>query len=118
MIKSQLNLKDFDFQELLTAQGLMKLDQQFLTFLQNVNPHWYSQLLALRHHGISADSLASQLLIDCAIVLEKFLADFFDIEEEAARLQAETLSHEPIFAFRTYYVMKQAREYPSTALNL
>lgn len=110
MIKNQLNLKGFDFQELLTAAGLQKLDQQFLQTLKEFNPDWHTQLLAYRQSEPSVVTEAiSQLLIDCAVVLESFIVQLFAIEEEAARLQALTLSHQPIFAFKTYYVMKQAR---------
>jgi hypothetical protein len=110
MTKTQLNLKGFDFQELLTAAGLHKLDQRFLTALHAVNPQWHNQLLLYRNNAHFAQpEVISQLLIDCAVVLETFLAQLFDIETAVAALQAQILADQPIFVFRTYYVMKLAR---------
>lgn len=110
MARYTLNLTGFHFQELLTSAGLQRLDREFLGVLQAFNPGWHAQLLAYRKNGqFVAPEIISQLLIDCAVVLEAFIAELFDIEEAVARLQAETLSHQPIFAFKTYYVMKQAR---------
>ncbi len=110
MKRNQLNLKGYHFQELLTAAGLQKLDQHFLITLQTANPALHAQILAYRQDAKCAPpELISQMLIDCAVVVEEFIAQLFNIEEAAARLQAQTLTHQPIFAFKAYYVMRQAR---------
>jgi NADPH-dependent glutamate synthase beta subunit-like oxidoreductase/NAD(P)H-flavin reductase len=114
MIKNQLNLKGFNFQELHSVPGLQKLDEQFLSALRDMNHLWYSQLLSYRQNTqFAPGEVVSQLLIDCAVVLEGFISQLFGVEEDAARLQAQTLSHQPIFAFRAYYVLKQARRVAS-----
>jgi len=110
MTNNQLNLKGFDFQELQSAAGLQKLDNQFLNSLRAHHPQWHEQLLAYRRNPqFTTPEAVSQLLIDCAMVLETFIAQLFNIEEQTARLQAQTLSHQPIFAFKAYYVMRHAR---------
>ena len=110
MIKNQLNLKGFDFQELQTVPGLQKLDQRFLKALETFNPHWHDQLLSYRQNAqFAAPEIISQLLIDCAVILEGFLAELFAVEEEVDCLHAKTLAHQPIFAFKSWYVLKQAR---------
>jgi len=111
MIDIQLNLKGFVFQELLNTTGLQKLDNQFWSFLKSYNPHWHDQLLAYRHHcqSMVSEEVISPLLIDCASVLEDFLIELFDIEEAARQLQINTLGDQPIFAFRSFYILKQAR---------
>lgn len=110
MIKNKLNLKGYSFQELLTPQGLQKLDHQFLLQLQKCSPQKYVQLLSYRENAQCAPpEVISQLLIDCAVILEELIIQLFDIEEDAARLQAQTLAHQPIFAFKVYYILKQAR---------
>lgn len=110
MIKHQLNLKGFDFQELQTPNGLMKLDRSFLQALQNNHPEIAEFLTQYRHGtAFAPPEIISQNLIQAAIFLEKFIAQLFNIEDEAALLQVKTLQHQPVFAFKAYYVLKQAR---------
>ncbi len=110
MVKHQLNLKGFNFQELQTPDGLLKLDCAFLQTLGNARPELSVFLMQYRQGTLAVSpQTISQNLIDAAIILEKFIAALFDIEEEAALLQAQTLTHQPIFAFRAYYILKQAR---------
>jgi NADPH-dependent glutamate synthase beta subunit-like oxidoreductase/NAD(P)H-flavin reductase len=103
-----------DFQTLMTVAGLQALDHQFLSALQTIDPRWHEQLLAYRQNPqFAPPDTISRLLIDWAVALEEFLIQLFEIEEAAARLQAQTLSHQPIFAFKNYYVLKQARRAPA-----
>ncbi len=118
MIKNQLNLKGIDFQELQSVPGLQKLDQRFLKALETLNPQWHGQLLSYRKNAqLASSEIVSQLLIDCAVVLEGFLAELFAVEEEVDCLHAKTLAHQPIFAFKSWYVLKQARRAASVQEN-
>ena len=118
MRKQQLTLKDCNFQDLQTPEGLQKLDQRFLLALKTSHPHLHEHLLAYRQdqHAFIPEVL-SQLLIDCAMVLEIFIAQLFDIEVPAAELQAQTLSHQPIFAFKAYFVRQARRNLGKISLN-
>ncbi len=117
--KNKLNLKGFHFQELLTPSGLKELDNQFLKFLAKSDPKKHSLLLQYRSQSqeISATEL-SQFLIECAVIIEDFIAVLFDIEDETALLRSQTLSHRPLFAFKAYYVLKQAKKNLGRGLNL
>ncbi len=111
MIKKQLNLNGFDFDEIKQSTGLQKLDAAFLSYLKNLDFCLYEQLLAYRQQQLSSfpEEKISQLLIDCAELLENFIAQLFNIEQAVVQLQQQTLSHQPIFAFKTHYVLRQAR---------
>lgn len=118
MSKQQLNLKGCNFQDLHTPAGLRELDQRFLSTLQAEHPSLYEHLLIYRQHpqALSPEAV-SQLLIEIAALLEVFIAQLFNIEAEVLQLQAQTLSHQPIFAFKAYYVKQARRNLQKTSFN-
>ena len=101
-----LHLDHFTFDELLHADGLSRLDQFFLTALKAEDPLLHDQLLAYRHQ----DNATSELLINCAIFLEAFLATFFHIEEAVAIAQTKTTADNPLAIFKKYYVLRRAKK--------
>lgn len=105
----QLKLKGFTFQALFTPDGLKELDQTFLNSLREVDELLHGQLLNYRRGLEFSPIELSELIIQCAPVLEAFIAELFIIEDAVARLQAATLSNDPIFAFKKYYVLREAR---------
>ncbi len=110
MIKNQLNQGNFEFNQLKTIAGLQELDESFLKQVRGFNENLYEQLIAYRNGINPADPTSiSQLLMDCSVLLETFIAQLFNIEESVEQLQQQTISHQPIFAFRAYYVLKHAR---------
>lgn len=109
MSQVDIKLKDFSFQALFTVSGLTELDTRFLSDLKQSDQQMYARLLAYRRGELQSAVLVSQLLIDCAPCVETFIAKLFFIEDEVARLQASTLTHDPIFAFKKYYVQREAR---------
>src|SRR3990167_6556452 len=111
MISTQhtLKLNGFTFAELFHAEGLHRLDQTFLAYLNNKNPALLEQLKAYRQHsqpGIEQ----SEMLIATARVLENFLAELFHIEDEVAVSEALTTSFNPISIFKKYFVLKRAKK--------
>jgi NADPH-dependent glutamate synthase beta subunit-like oxidoreductase/NAD(P)H-flavin reductase len=106
-----LQLHGFTYPELLTAQGLDRLDQAFLTALKTENPRLHDQLLAYRDGSSNLVPIeTSELLIACAKYLEEFLADLFQIEEPLAISQAQTISNNPISVFKKYFVLRRAKK--------
>ena len=109
---SELNLKGFSFQALFTSEGLQALDEAFLAHLCSANASLSEQLRAYRQIDASLTSLqTSELLTQCAPILESFVAELFNIEDPVAKLQASTLTDDPIFAFKKYFVLREARRH-------
>ena len=106
-----LHLQEFTYPELFSAQGLTRLDQTFLTALNEENPKLHAQLLQYRSDNNDLTAIEiSELLISCATILEQFLADLFHIDEALAISQAQTTSQNPISVFKKYFVMRRAKK--------
>ena len=105
-----LTFPHFTFEALQRAEGLHGLDQYFLKSLQEAHPEWHQALLHYRHaHSASSKIEISELLINCAVFLEQFLAEFFHIEEAVAAARVKTTEHNPIAVFKKYFVQRRAR---------
>lgn len=110
-IHSELNLNGFTFNELLHADGLSRLDQTFLHYLNQNNSELHEKLLAYRNQAMTFTPIkTSDLLISCATILETFLANLFSIQEEVAISQAVTTSYNPISTFKKYFVLRRAKK--------
>src|SRR5438445_6438864 len=108
MSNPSLNLTDFTFAELFHSEGLYRLDQQFLNTL---DPHLGKRLMAYRDETAPLTPVEiSDLLIECARPLEDFLVNLFDIEEATALAAAKTLSHNPVSAFKKFFVLRRAKK--------
>ncbi|AAO90130.1 FAD-dependent oxidoreductase [Coxiella burnetii] len=109
MTSSSLSLKGFSFSELFTVDGLSKLDSTFLEFLKAANAVLHARLLRYRKRDPLSPQELSELLIECGPHVEAFLADLFSIKEAVKQLQTATLKESPIFAFKKFYVLREAR---------
>src|SRR3990167_568987 len=106
-----LQLSGFTFAELFNSDGLNRLDQAFLTQLKEKNSIIHEKLLVYRQSAPTfTDSETSELLIDCAKILEEFLARLFKIDEAVALSQIQTTSHNPIAIFKKYFVLRRAKK--------
>jgi NADPH-dependent glutamate synthase beta subunit-like oxidoreductase/NAD(P)H-flavin reductase len=113
-----LHLKDFTFSELFHSAGLNRLDQTFLAWLNKENPALHDSLLAYRDPAQPQDPIkTSELLIHCATLLEKFLAELFQIEEAVAISQVKTTSFNPISSFKKYFILRRAKKEISKVEN-
>lgn len=118
-INPELRLNGFTFNELFHADGLSRLDQKFLTLLAERNSDLHQQLLAYRNQTSTLSTIeTSELLINCAKVLEEFIGDLFGIEEAIAISRTKTTSHNPIAAFKKYYVLRRGKKEVSKAASL
>ncbi len=119
MLKPTLQLTGFSFPELFLPQGLLRLDQCFLSALQQFNPLLHDALLAYRQDNASlTPQTTSELLIACATFLDTFLVDLFNIEEAAALAQAKTVAQNPIAAFKKFFVLRRAKKQLLNTENL
>lgn len=105
----QLNLKGVTFQELFSVDGLKKLDSRFLSLLSQQAPSLLDRLQAYRKGEDMAPFSVSQLIISLAPFLDSFLVDLYGIAAQATTLQNEVRSHDPVFIFKHYFVLKKAR---------
>lgn len=105
-----LKLKNATFEDLFDPLWLKSQDAQFLALLQQDHPQLHEQLLAYRHQDptLSPEAI-SELLISCAPILETYIAELFGLESVLMTATQATLSHQPIFAFKQWYVQRQAR---------
>ncbi len=108
-MEKQLQLKGFTFAELFSAEGLKKLDDSFLAYLRKSDELTHDQLLNFRTSDSFSPEQISALILSAAPALEAYIAELFAIEDEVGRLQAATLYHDPIFAFKKYYVLREAK---------
>ncbi len=109
MLDSVLNLKGCAFSDLLTLEGLRKLDQLFLSFLKSKDSVLHGQLLHYRQGCTLSAQEISTFLIDASIYLEHFLADTFSIQSAVHHLKADNQALAPIFAFKKFFVLREGR---------
>ncbi|MCD6038746.1 MAG: gltD [Gammaproteobacteria bacterium] len=111
MLKPTLQLTGFTFKELFHAKGLYRLDQQFLSKLQQASPDLHDSLVSYRQNPTAFSPQAtSELLITCALFLDTFLIKLFQIEEAAGIAQAKTLANNPVAAFKKFFVLRRAKK--------
>ncbi|MGB6977162.1 MAG: FAD-dependent oxidoreductase [Gammaproteobacteria bacterium] len=110
MRRPELQLAGFTFQELFHPASLEKLDMKFLEKLRAYNNDLYEQLMAYRHNIHPFTPLAlSELLLACAPILEAFIAELFGIEDDLEASRLLTISQDPIFIFKKWYVQREAK---------
>lgn len=107
---TELKLKGYTFAELFQPLKLQQLDNEFLQYLAGRQPEAHESLLAWRHHRRDFTPIeVSSLLLACAPALEQFVAELFGIEQALVISQLTTLSHDPVFIFKKWYVLREAR---------
>lgn len=115
----ELCLKGFSFKELFLPEGLASLDSAFLAYLQQSSPPLAENLLAYRMNTkLFAAKDVSLLLIECARELEYFIADLFNVHEAVNDAQLQVLANDPIFLFKQWYVLREAKRRLNKATEL
>ncbi|MCC8417614.1 MAG: FAD-dependent oxidoreductase [Rickettsia endosymbiont of Bryobia graminum] len=108
-----------NFTELYTLEGLKKLDQIFLKFLQDHDHNLYKNLLLLRSNSnqINQD-FYSNFLLEISPILDDFLAEFFNIEEEISKLRQDHKDFDIIYECKRKFVQRWAiKKYPQNKLK-
>lgn len=104
-----LTLKGTSFEQLQTTAGLQALDQRFLIELEEQDFELHQALINYRAGQLQDQKEVSQLLLKVAPFLEFFIANLFNIQEDIKQSKQNTLSYQPLFAFKQNFVLKEAR---------
>ncbi len=115
--QATLNLKyQLTIADLYCRDGLLKLDHEFLAFLNQGDHALHHKLINARIHP---DTLApkdeSALLIEIAPWLEDFLADLFGIENEVKALAEQHHKLAPLYFCKRQFVQRRAKGKVSAA---
>ncbi|HSD98040.1 MAG TPA: hypothetical protein VLB06_12960, partial [Sulfuricaulis sp.] len=98
------------FAELFTPEGLQKIDVLFLERLRARHATAHDTLIAWREGREKLTPLqVSELLLTCGPVLDNFIAGLFGIKETMEVAQQRTLTHDPVFHFKKFFVQRRAR---------
>ncbi len=110
MLSPALKLKGFSFKELSSPEGLLRLDAEFQSFLQNQDPTLALGLKVYRQaNGSMSSAQKTEWILEAAPFLESFIAEIFMIEPEVEAAQELLLKQNPIFAFKKQYVLRLAK---------
>ena len=118
MTSASLSLKGFTFSELFTVGSLGKLDSTFLAFLKATDEALYVRLINYRKDDLLSPQEQSKLLIECGPCLEIFITELFSIKKAVKQLQITTLKESPIFVFKKFYVLREARRVLKKSLKI
>jgi NADPH-dependent glutamate synthase beta subunit-like oxidoreductase/NAD(P)H-flavin reductase len=97
------------FADLYRREGLAQLDGHFLGALAAADTALHGRLVAARASPDALDAKAeSQLLLDLAPQLERFLAALFGIADEVAALARRHAELAPLYAVKRQFVQRRA----------
>jgi NADPH-dependent glutamate synthase beta subunit-like oxidoreductase/NAD(P)H-flavin reductase len=99
----------FTFQQLFQPATLVQLDQQFLQTLQQFNPKLVDNLHLYRQGQHFTPEQISELLLDCAPILEQFIAQLFEIQRDINNVKRDFLANSPVQTFKKWFVLRRAR---------
>ena len=99
----------FAFDDLYDADGLARLDARFIAWLADDDGALAKRLAAARAAPDALDAIAlSQLLVDLAPTLERFVTRLFGIEPEASALAGAHDALGPLYDCKRLFVQRRA----------
>lgn len=106
------------FEDFFSLSGLIKLDQNFLSYLSQQDFKLYAKYVHYRSEALESDTLVtSELLIEVAKYLDDFLAEVFCIEAENRALKKQHLKFNAIYECRRKFIQRYALvKYPADKL--
>jgi NADPH-dependent glutamate synthase beta subunit-like oxidoreductase/NAD(P)H-flavin reductase len=97
------------FEDLYLRDGLLRLDAAFLNFLEEADAALRQRIEVGRTHPAAlAKKEESELLIALSPHLDDFIADLFDIQEEAGKLSARHHELAPLYTCKRLFVQRKA----------
>lgn len=103
---------DLTFDDLYDRQGLLRLDQAFLTFLQECNPElsarYHQQRLLVSQAPTQNTLESSVLIVELAPYVEDFLGELFGIKANIQDLQKAHTRLAPLFTVKRQFVQRHA----------
>jgi NADPH-dependent glutamate synthase beta subunit-like oxidoreductase/NAD(P)H-flavin reductase len=97
----------FEFEDLHRREGLVRLDEQFLGFLNTRDPALHQRLSEARATNLDGEA-ASELIIELAPHLEHFVGELFGITAEVQKLQSEHGTLAPLYSVKRQFVQRRA----------
>jgi NADPH-dependent glutamate synthase beta subunit-like oxidoreductase/NAD(P)H-flavin reductase len=97
------------YADLLTLEGLNRLDAEYLRRLKAQDAVRHDLLLAVRAGKTLSPVENSELLLACSPLLDEVIADLFGIRKEIEAARSAVLSHNPVFTFKKLFVQRRAR---------
>ena len=88
-----------EFADLYSLDGLLKIDDKFREFLYKKNPEIANNFFSLKKYDAA-------ILLEVAKVLEDFLVELFDVEEENNILKKHHAALEKIYYVRREFVQR------------
>ena len=99
----------FSVADLYRREGLIRLDQIFLSQLAEADPQLHQQLVQARSHPADVTRAAStDLALRIAPQLEAFIGELFGVGAELAALKGHHAELEPLFRIKREFVQRQA----------
>jgi NADPH-dependent glutamate synthase beta subunit-like oxidoreductase/NAD(P)H-flavin reductase len=96
------------FEDLYRRDGLRKLDGHFLAFLERAEPALHARLVAARGDPDALQAKAeSQLLLDLAPQLERFLSQLFGVADEVLALARRHDELAPLYSVKRQFVQRR-----------
>lgn len=97
----------FTFEDLYSLEGLQRLDERFLSFLEATDKELFNRLINGRQEIPSSIS-HSALLLDVAPHVEDFISQLFGIEHDVNQQQREAYRLAPLFQCKRQFVQRRA----------
>ncbi|AHX09632.1 FAD-dependent oxidoreductase [Ehrlichia chaffeensis] len=111
---------DFELtvQNLYTREGLVKLDNLFLSYLQSNNQDLYEILIKERQNNTKADN--TPYIIELSYILEHFITQLFKIEDEIIIQRNKHKEFSEIYKCKRLFIQRYAlKKYPDiNSLNI
>jgi hypothetical protein len=93
-------LPGLSYADLLTLEGLNRLDAEYLRRLKAQDAVRHDLLLAVRAGRTLSPVENSELLLACSPLLDDVIADLFGIRKQIDAARGAVLSHNPVFSFK------------------
>ena len=109
MHASPPGLPGLSYADLLTLEGLNRLDAEYLRRLKAQDTVRHDLLLAVRAGRTLSPVENSELLLACSPLLDDVIAELFGIRKEIDAARGAVLAHNPVFSFKKLFVQRRAR---------
>ena len=109
MQTKKLGISGITYGDLFNVEGLQHLDEEFLQFVQNIDAELHSKLISYRDNTLTAGLDTSLMILECAPLLEQFIAKLFDIKDKVEQARESIIAHDPVIAFKKTFVLRRAR---------
>lgn len=106
------------FEDLNSLKGIQYIDNKFIEFLKSDNELLFKHFLSFRSSPELIDAAEySNLLIKIAPILDDFLANLFDIEQENSVLRQQHKNFDIIYECKRKFVQRVIKKFTNADIN-